>query len=145
LADLAPSQQVWLGKVILGGALLALSTPVELAVPLIRALSRQRGVQTGVAIGSLASFLLAQAHFTAATHRPPPATWMDRVILSAAMVLPAAGAVFPGTVVLPKRSPLWGWALWLVVRLLASTVLAEEASRLKKRREAEAASAPDEP
>ena len=139
LAELAPSQRVWLGKVVLGMGLLALSSPVELAVPLVRVLARMPGVQTGAAIGSLSSFLLGWAYFTTITRWPGSEDgidrWLSRPIFSAAVILPGACAVLPGTIILPKRSPLWGWALWLVVRLLASAFLAQEASRLKKRQE----------
>ena len=150
LADLPPYQRVWLAQVILGVGLLAVSSPVELAVPAIRALSRKRGVQTGAALGSLLSFLAGQAYSTTIRRQLGEESsadngdrdhwsdrWMTRVIFSGAVVLPAAGAVLPATVVLRKRSPLWGLGLWLSVRLVAATVLAVDASRLNRRREAE--------
>jgi hypothetical protein len=150
LADLPPYQRVWFAQVILGLGLLAGSSPVELAVPAIRALSRKRGVQTGAALGSLLSFLAGQAYSTTIRRQLDEESsadsvdrdhwsdrWMTRVIFSGAVVLPAAGAALPGTVVLRKRSPLWGLGLWLLVRLVAATVLAVDASRLKRRREAE--------
>jgi Ca2+/Na+ antiporter len=146
LADLAPYQRVWTAKLVVGTVLLALSSPVEIAVPLVRALLRKPGVQTGAALGSLLSFLAGWAYFTTIARRPHSETaidrWMNRLIFSGAVVLPAAGAVLPITVVMRRRSPLWGWVLWLVVRLLASTVMAEEADRLKKRRKAEEAERP---
>jgi Ca2+/Na+ antiporter len=131
LADLAPHQRIWFGKFLVGAVLLSLSSPVEIAVPLVRALLRKPGVQTGAAIGSVLSFLAGWAYFTAIARWPHSETLidrsMDRLIFSGAVILPAAGAVLPVTVVLPRRSPLWGWALWLMARLLASTVMAEEA------------------
>jgi hypothetical protein len=41
-----------------------------------------------------------------------------------------------------KRSPLWGLALWLVVRLVAAFVMAVDASHLKKRHQAEEETTP---
>ncbi|SDF83562.1 hypothetical protein SAMN05660662_3567 [Blastococcus aurantiacus] len=139
-------QQLWSVQVLLGMGLLIESSVVEIAVPVGRALAGKRGVQTGPALGSLLTFLAFQAYTTAIGHeamsQDGPADeeavesrlqrWLDRTILSGAEYLPAFGAVLPATVVLRKRSPLWGLALWPLVRLIAVTVLAAEASRLKK-------------
>ena len=150
-ADLHPNQRVWFLQVIIGSGLLSGSSPAELAVPVIRALLHRRGVQTGAAVGSLLSFLVGQTYLTAVRRRLDAESptddadrahrsdrWMTQVIFSGAVVLPAAGAVLPGTVVLHERSPLWGLVLWPLVRLVAGTVLAVDASRLKARREADA-------
>ena len=145
-ADLRPHQRLWFLQVLLGMGLLVESSVVELAVPVGRALAGKRGVQTGPALGSLVTFLAFQAYTTAigreAMSDDGPADeeavesrlqrWLDRTILSGAEYLPAFGAVLPATVVLRKRSPLWGLALWPLVRLIAATVLAAEASRLAK-------------
>ncbi len=147
LAELAPEQRIWLAQVVLGAGLLAGSSPVELSVPAIRAVAGKRGVQTGAAMGSLLSFLVGQAYVVVirrqllaedpvtegASRDPFYDRWLTRAIVAGAVVLPAAGAALTTTVVLRRQSPLWGFALWLVVRLVAASVLATDASRLKRR------------
>ncbi|CCH90677.1 protein of unknown function [Modestobacter italicus] len=153
LAELPPYQRVWFAQLILGAALLAGSSPVEIAVLALRALLRQRGVQTGAAAGTLLTFLASHAYTTALRRQltteasaddedqdePWFDRWVTRAIFSGAVVLPAVGGVLPGAVVLRRRSPLWGLALWAFVRLVAVMVLAVDASRLSKRRKAEEA------
>ncbi len=124
-------------------------------MPLVRFVGGRRGIQTGAALGSLLWFLAGRAYSGAMLRQliaegttsadPDHESWYERydrlitrLLFSGAVWLPSAGAVLP-TVVLRKRSPLWGLALWLVVRLCAVTVLAVDASRLKKRQEAQAA------
>lgn len=146
-ADLRPHQRLWFARLLLGMGLLIQSSVVELAVPVGRALAGRRGVQTGPALGSLLGFLAFQAYTSAVGSKmisegdPPEADdgdsrtdrWLERTIFSDAEYLPAFGAALSATVVLPKRSPLWGLALWPLVRLIAVIVLAADASRLKKR------------
>ena len=146
-ADLRPHQRLWFARVLVGMGLLIESSVVELAVPVGRALAGKRGVQTGPALGSLLTFLVLQAYTSAvglerAAERASAdrddvdgrvERWLERTLFSGAEYLPAFGAVLPATVVLRKRSPLWGLALWPVVRIIAVTVLAADASRLKKR------------
>jgi hypothetical protein len=153
LAELPPYQRVWFAQLILGAALLAGSSPVELAVVVLRALLRRRGVQTGAAAGTLLAFLAGHAYTTAIRRQltTEAATgeeadgdlrfdrWLSTAVLCGAVILPAVGGVLPGAVVLRRRSPLWGLALWGLVRLLAVMVLATDASRLSKRRRAEEA------
>lgn len=126
LAELRPHQRMWFAQVLLGMGLLVESSVVELAVPVVRTVTGKRGVQTGPALGSLVTFLAFQAYTTA----------IGREVTSEggarAEYLPAFGAVLPGSVVLRKRSPLWGLALWPLVRLIAVCVLVAEASRLAK-------------
>jgi hypothetical protein len=149
--ELSPEQRIWLLQVIIGVGLLAGSSPIELSVPVIRTLLQKRGVQTGAPLGSLLSFFVAQACLVVIRRSLESKSssdegsdrdhwfdrWMTEAILANAVVLPAVGGLVPGTVVMRKRSPLWGLALWLLVRLVAAVVLAVDASRLKKRREAE--------
>jgi hypothetical protein len=150
-ADYPPSTRLWLGGVLLDTVLLGLSSPVELAVPVIRTLLGRRGVQTGAALGSLVSFLAGHAYFAAIAPRAASDDstdhwtdpWMHHVLFSGAVALPAAGALLPATVVLRSRSPLWGLALWLPVRLAAGAVVAEQASRLDKRRKADLGGRPN--
>src|SRR5829696_5520774 len=59
--DLTQDQRGWVAQALAGLALLAGSSPVELAVPAIRSLLGQRGIQTGAALGSLLSFLAGRA------------------------------------------------------------------------------------
>lgn len=146
-ADLPLHQRLWFVQVLLGMGLLIQSSVVELAVPVGRALAALRGVQTGPALGSLLTFLVFQAYTSvvgakvASGGNSPEkddvdgrlGRWLDRTISSGAEYLPAFGAVLPATVVLQKRSPLWGLALWPVVRLVAVMVLVADPSRLKKR------------
>jgi hypothetical protein len=153
LADLPPYQRVWFAQLILGAALLACSSPVEIAVLVLRVLLRQRGVQTGAAAGTLLTFLASHAYTTAIRRQltteasadgedqnnPWFDRWVTRAIFCGALVLPAVGGVLPGAVVLRRRSPLWGLALWAFVRLVAVMVLAVDASRLSKRRKTEEA------
>ena len=143
-ADLRPHQRLWLFKVMAGMGLVMESSVVELAVPVGRALAGKRGVQTGPALGSLVAFLAFYA-YTSAIGREVLSEdgsaadevvesrlqrWLDRTILSGAEYLPAFGAALPATVVLWNRSPLWGLALWPVVRLIAVLVLVAEAARI---------------
>jgi len=146
LESIPPHQRLWLAQIMVGMGLLTQSTFVELAVPVGRALAGRRGVQTGPALGGLLVFLAFQTYTTAigrelASDGGAPAEdevdsrlhgWLDRMILSGADYLPAFGAALSSTVVLRQRSPLWGLALWPLVRLIAVTVLAAEAGRLAK-------------
>ena len=141
-ADLSPERRGWFVHLIVGGGVLASSSPVELAVPVVRALSGRRAIQTGPASATLVVFLAARAYLsvvlrqlgsettadTDSTHWSDPL--MTRLVVSGAVVLPAVGAVLPATVVLRGRSPLWGLGLWFVVRLIAVTRLAADASQL---------------
>lgn len=159
--ELSPDQRIWLLQVIIGMGLLAGSSPIELSVPVIRTLLQKRGVQTGGPLGSLLSLVVGQTCLVVmrrslksespsdeGSHRDHWFDrWMTEAIFAGAVVLPAVGGLVPGTVVMRTRSPLWGLALWLLVRLVAAVVLAVDASRLKKRREAAtgefAATSPD--
>jgi len=145
-ADLPPERRGWFVQVLFGMGLLGLSSPVELAVPVIRVLAGRRGVQTGPALGSLLTFLAVRAYLAAVLRRLGSEAstdedadsdhWSDPLVsvlvVSGVAVLPAVGAVLPATVVLHERSPLWGLGLWPVVRLLAATRLAVDASRLPR-------------
>jgi len=137
---------VWFAQVLLGMVQFSDSSAVELAVPVVRALAGERGVQTGPALGSLVTFLALQARITAtgrevASHGVATAErddvgpldrWLERTVFSGAAYLSAFGAVLPATVVLRRRSPLWGLALWPLVRLIGVTALAAEGVRLAK-------------
>lgn len=109
-------------------------------------------------MGSLLSFLVVQAYLLlikrqviaeGSADRPASDHLSDlpmtRAIIAGAVVLPAAGGLLRRTVVMRERTPLWGLALWLVVRFVASFVLAADASRLKKRRQAEEEAAASPP
>lgn len=101
-------------------------------------------MQTGPALGSLLTFLAGRAYLSVIFRQLDSVTsapgdsdhWSDplmtRLIVSGAVVLPAAGALMPATVVLHRRSPLWGLGLFVVVRLAAATRLAVDASRLPR-------------
>ena len=148
LQEMSPDQRVWLVQVLISAGGLAASSPVELAVPAVRLLARRRGVQAGAALGTLLSFLVTQAYGVLVRRQVLAGEasgntadddrwydrWMTRVVFSGTVVLPAAGAVLPGTIVARTRSPLWGLGLWVAVRLVAVTVLAADASRLKAHR-----------
>lgn len=147
LEDMSPDQRLWLVQVMLGMGLLIESSVVEIAVPVGRALAGKRGVQAGPALGSLLTFLAFQAWTSRVAREVTPegATtdedhepslldrWLERTLFSGAEYLPALGAVLPATVVLRKRSPLWGLALWPLVRFAGITVLVADAARLSKR------------
>jgi hypothetical protein len=144
-------QRLWFAQVMLGMGLLIESSVVEIAVPVGRALAGRRGVQTGPALGSLLTFLAFRAWTSALAPEDAPegaATgdhdepslldrWLERSLFSGAEYLPALGAVLPATVVLRRRSPLWGLALWPLVRFAAITVLVADAARLKERHPAD--------
>jgi hypothetical protein len=145
--DMPPHQRLWLVRMLFGMGLLLESSVVELAVPVARAFAGRRGVQTGPALGSLLTFMAFQAWMSTVApeettegvaadedDEPGPLDrWLERTLFSGAEYLPAFGAVLPATVVLRKRSPLWGRLLWPLVRIAAVTVLVADASGLKKR------------
>jgi hypothetical protein len=149
--DMPPYQRYFLAQVILQSAVLAGSSPVELAVPVARAAVRWQGVQTGAALGSLLAFLSTQAYLIAnrrllisealsddaSVGDRPFDRWMSKALFAGAVVLPAAGGLLPGTVIMRTRSPLWGLALWFLVRLAAAFAMAVDASHVKKRHQAE--------
>ena len=151
LAEASPAQLIWLAQVLLGGGVLAASTPVELAVVALRVLTRRRGVQVGAAAGTLVSFVVTHVYGTVIRRQlvseetsgaapdddPRSDRWTAHVVFAGAVVLPAAGAFVPATVVGRTRSPLWGLGLWVVVRVVAVTVLVADAGRLHARRERE--------
>ena len=149
--EMPTHHQLWFLQVLLGMGLLIHSSVVELAVPVGRALAGKRGVQTGPALGSLLTFVAFHAYTSAVGSKVTSegdsagaddvdggfGRWLDRTFLSGAEYLPAFGAALSSTVVLRTRSPLWGLALWPLVRLVAVTVLAADAARLKKRHAAD--------
>ena len=149
--EMPTHHQLWFLQVLLGMGLLIHSSVVELAVPVGRALAGRRGVQTGPALGSLVTFLAFQAYTSAVRSKVTSegdsaeaddvdggfGRWLDRTFFSGVEYLPAFGAALSSTVVLRTRSPLWGLALWLLVRLVAVAVLAADAARLKKRQTAD--------
>jgi hypothetical protein len=152
LESMPPHEQLWFFQLLVGMGLVIHSSVVELAVPVGRALAGRRGVQTGPALGSLLTFLAFRAYTSAIGAKVTAeggsageddadsrlGRWLDRTFFSGAEYLPAFGAALSSTVVLRKRSPLWGLALWPVVRVVAVMVLAADASRLKKRHAADA-------
>ncbi|SDF43695.1 hypothetical protein SAMN05660485_03356 [Blastococcus fimeti] len=153
LEEMSPDQRLWLFRMAFGMGMLLESSVVELAVPVGRALTGRRGVQAGPALGSLLTFLAFQAWMSTlareetpdggTTHEedePSPLDrFLERTLFSGAEYLPALGAVLPATVILRQRSALWGLLLWPFVRFVAVFVLAADAARLKKRRDADAA------
>ena len=134
--DLPPHMRWLMPRLLLSTVLLGLSTPVEIAVPVIRSLQRKRGVQSGPAIVSLASVvtgLALAARVEQHPESPPPESRVFTTLIAGALVLPASAAALPATVVLRGRSPLWGWALWIIVRLAAAALLANGVDRAKRR------------
>ena len=103
---------------------------VEAAVPSLRALGRRRGVQVGPAVGGLAAAAIGVAAASrisreaaagandqvAEPHWPIRDRWLEMVGIG----LPTLGALLPTTVVARDRSPLWGWALLPLPRVIAS-------------------------
>lgn len=144
---MSPQQRLWFVQVLLGLGLLVESSVVEIAVPVGRALAGKRGVQTGPALGSLLTFLAFRAWTSTlapeetsegatADEDDEPSLldrWLERTLFSGAEYLPALGAVLPATIVLRRRSPLWGLVLWPAVRLIAVFVLVADAARNAKR------------
>ena len=137
--DLPPHMRWLVPRLLLSTMLLGISTPVEAAVPLIRIMRGKRGVQSGPAIASLLSVatgLALAARVESRSGSSGPGELPFTAALIGAAVLPAAAAAVPFTVVLRGRSPLWGWALWLGVRLTSAVVLARGVARAKRRLDA---------
>jgi hypothetical protein len=123
-------------RLLLTTMVLSLATPVEVAVPVVRSVRGRRGVQVGPAIASLSSVAAGLALAAAVEEHPESVVAGERsftALLAAAVVVPASAAFLPATVVLRGRSPLWGWALWLGVRLSSAALLAGGVDRARKR------------
>jgi hypothetical protein len=134
--DLPPHLRWLIPRLLLSTVLLGLATPVELAVPVVRSLRRERGVQAGPALAGLLSVAAGLASTARVVADPASVGLDDRAFIAVAagaVVLPAAAAVVPATVVLRRRSPLWGWALWLLARLTTAAVLAAGVDRARRR------------
>jgi hypothetical protein len=118
--------------------LLAVSTPVEAAVPLVRVVQGKRGVQSGPAIASLLSVATGLA-LVARLEKHPESSVLDDQPLTAVLIgaaaVPTVASALPMTVVCRHRSPLWGWALWAGVRVTTAFALAEGVDRAKRRLE----------
>jgi hypothetical protein len=135
-SDLPPHMRWLVPRLLLTTVLFALATPVEVAVPVVRSVQGRRGVQSGPAIAGLSSVAAGLALVAAVERKPESVIAGERsftAVIAAAVVLPASAAFLPATVVLRGRSPLWGWALWLGVRLSAAALLATGADRARKR------------
>jgi hypothetical protein len=121
------------GEILMMAVMLSLSSVVEAAVPPLRALGGRRGVQVGPAVGSLAAVALGVAEashiFREVEARPddhvvePSRSIWDRWLEVVGVGLPALGALLPVTVVARDRSPLWGWALLPVPRIIAIVIM----------------------
>jgi hypothetical protein len=136
--DLPPHIRWLMPRLLLSTLLLGVSTPVEAAVPLIRLVLGKRGVQSGPAIASLLTVATGLALAARVEEHPDSAVPGDlsfTAILVSGALLPTLASTLPHTVILRGRSPLWGWALWLGVRLTTAAVLAESVGRAKQRLE----------
>lgn len=137
--DMPPHIRWLLPRLLLSTIILGVSTPVEIAVPLVRTAQDKRGVQSGPAIGSLVSVATGLALVDRVERHPDSSVPGERSFTAALIggaLLPAAAAALPVTVVLRGRSPLWGWALWISVRLTTAFVLAVGVARAKRRLDA---------
>ena len=126
-------------RLLLSTLLLGVSTPVEAAVPLIRLVQRKRGVQSGPAIASLLTVTTGLALAARVEEHPEssvPGDLSFTAVLVGGAAIPAVAATLPFTIGLRSRSPLWGWALWIGVRLTTALVLAEGVDRAKRRLDA---------
>jgi len=134
--DMPPHLQWLAPRLLLSTMILGVATPVEAAVPLIRTAQGKRGVQCGPAIASLLSVTTGLALAERVEKHPDaslPGEFSFTAVLVAGGALPAVAAMLSRTVVLRERSPLWGWALFLAVRLTTGLVLAEGVGRAKRR------------
>jgi hypothetical protein len=125
--DLPPHMRWLLPRLLLSTMVLGVATPVELAVPLIRTAQGRRGVQSGPVLGclvSVAGVLALADRVEKHPEFPTPGEAAFTAALAAGAVLPAVASALPATVVFPRSSPLWGWALWLGGRLATAVVLA---------------------
>lgn len=134
-------QRRFFAQVLLAGLMFALSSLVEVVVPLVRVLLRRRGVQAGPAIGSLLAFVggfVWLSRVDAEDERDqegngPVAAVREHLMEIAAVGLPTLGALLPATVVARHRSPLLAWALLPLPRIVGSFLLAWSIDRAKKR------------
>jgi hypothetical protein len=128
-----------LPRLLLSTMILGISTPVEVAVPLIRSVQGKRGVQSGPALASLLSVATGLALVDRIDRHPDashPGELAYHAVLIGSGVLPAVAATLPLTVVLRGRSAFWGWALFFGVRLTTGFVLAKGVARAKRRLDA---------
>lgn len=125
-------------RLLLSTLLLGVSTPVEAAVPLIRLAQGKRGIQSGPALASLLTVTTGLALAARVEKHPESSVRGDHfaAVLVAGAALPALAATLPQTIVLRARSPLWGWALWIGVRLTTALALAVGVDRAKRRLDA---------
>ena len=148
--DLSPRMRLLMTRVVVVTLVFGVATPAEWLVPVLRTAQDRRGVHLGPSIASLlavAAALEGLGRGTGSGAGPeagpapepgssrPPASWRkvrsDAELIVAAAV-PAAAALLPGLVVLPRRSPLWGWAVSAAGRLAVSAVVALDNDRRKR-------------
>lgn len=153
LDDAPPRVRLLMARALLLWLVLAVTTPAEWLVPVVRTAAGRRGVHLGPPLTFL---LVAGAALEALSRsgpdpeeaeppvrsggppRPRRRAFRTDAELAVAAAVPAATALVPGLVVLPRRSPLWGWAVSAAARLAVIVVLV-----LDMRRETrEAASGP---
>ncbi|WP_029432132.1 hypothetical protein [Blastococcus sp. URHD0036] len=154
MRDAPPRVELLVGRALLLVVVSSLSTPAEWLVPVVRTAADRRGVHLGPPL----TFLLAVAAALEVGNRldagpdpdPDPgpreplsrSRWQrarGRAELYAVAGVPALTALVPGLVVLPRRSPLWGWAVSAAARMAVIVVFVLDNDRLKRR---EAAAAP---
>ncbi|MGY1743341.1 MULTISPECIES: hypothetical protein [unclassified Blastococcus] len=133
-----PRMRVLLARALLVSVVSAASTPAEWLVPVLRTAAGRRGVHLGPTTAALLAVALAVEQVEGPERpgrRARSAAASDALVLGPAAVLPVCAAAVPSLVVLPRRSPLWGWAVAAAGRFAVATVIAWDDER-RKRREA---------
>lgn len=123
----------------------ALSALVELAVPLLRLLIGKKGIHLGPPIGSQLAFIVGWSATSRIAQRSKDESGKatsdsdgplgGRALEIAAVGLPMLAALLPSAVVGRSRSPLWGWALLPLPRVVGSFLMGWSAGRRKTKRD----------
>ena len=122
-------------------AVVVLGTVPDLTVALVRTVRRQRGVQLGPMLVTVALAVLTPRLARVALRTPGRRGAAARVALAvAAPVLPAAGAAVRATVV-GRRHPLWQLAVSAAVRVVGGCLTALPVALAVARRRREGLSA----
>ncbi|RBY83317.1 hypothetical protein [Blastococcus sp. TF02A-26] len=152
MREAPPRVQELLGRALVVVVVFSLTTPAEWLVPVARTALGRRGVSVGPPVTALLAVAAALEMANRPDRDPDPgpvrreprsrSRWTRLRVDAETYVVaavPAATALVPGLVLLPRRSPLWGWAVSAAGRLAVGLVLGLDNERRKRRERARTA------